>query len=172
MTITLLIADDHEVVRSGLKSLVAETDIKVIAEADTGDEAVRLALDREPDVVLLDIRMSEGDGLKALGRIKIELPELPVLIFSTYDNPTYVARAVALGACGYLLKGASSRDLIEVGAYQPGSDAEVDRAITIVPHLDAFRRQDLRETCVFAALRPLRLRRYEPFRGAVPVAPF
>lgn len=113
MSIKLLIADDHEVVRSGLKSLVAGTDIKVVAEASTGEAAVRLAMKHEPDVVLLDIRMPEGDGLNALGRIKLERPNMPVLILSTYDNPTYVARAVALGASGYLLKGTSRDKLLE-----------------------------------------------------------
>lgn len=113
MSIKLLIADDHEVVRTGLKSLVAGTDIKVIAEAATGDEAVRAALKHNPDVALLDIRMPDGDGLNALGRIKLDRPEMPVLMLSTYDNPTYVARAVALGASGYLLKGSSREDLLK-----------------------------------------------------------
>lgn len=113
MTIKLLIADDHEVVRSGLKSLVADADIKVIAEATTGEEAVRLAVKHNPDVVLLDIRMPDGDGLTALGRIKLDRPDMPVLILSTYDNPTYVARAVALGASGYVLKGAPRDKLIQ-----------------------------------------------------------
>ena len=97
MSIKLLIADDHEVVRSGLKTLLAGSDIKIVAEASTGEQAVRLALKHEPDVALLDIRMPEGDGLNALGRIKLDRPNMPILIFSTYDNPTYVARAVALG---------------------------------------------------------------------------
>jgi DNA-binding NarL/FixJ family response regulator len=113
MTIKLLIADDHEVVRTGLKSLVAGTDIKVVAEAATGEEAVRMALKHAPDVALLDIRMPEGDGLNALGRIKLDRPEMPVLMLSTYDNPTYVARAVALGASGYLLKGSNREDLLK-----------------------------------------------------------
>jgi DNA-binding NarL/FixJ family response regulator len=113
MTIKLLIADDHEVVRTGLKSLVTGTDIKVVAEAATGEAAIKQALKHNPDVVLLDIRMPDGDGLNALGRIKLEKPDLPVLILSTYDNPTYVARAVALGAAGYLLKGASRDDLLK-----------------------------------------------------------
>ncbi len=69
MPITLLIADDHEVVRAGIKSLVAGTDIKVIAEAGTGEAAVRLTLKHKPDVVMLDVRMQDGDGLNALGRI-------------------------------------------------------------------------------------------------------
>jgi DNA-binding NarL/FixJ family response regulator len=113
MGIKLLIADDHEVVRSGLKSLLANTDIKIVGEASTGEQAVRLALKHEPDVVLMDIRMPDGDGLNALGRIKLDRPNMPILMFSTYDNPTYVARAVALGASGFLLKGISGDKLIE-----------------------------------------------------------
>jgi DNA-binding NarL/FixJ family response regulator len=113
MSIKLLIADDHEVVRAGLKSLLAGTDIKIVAEASTGEQAVKQALKHEPSVVLMDIRMPEGDGLNALGRIKLDRPNMPVLILSTYDNPTYVARAVALGASGFLLKGISKDKLIE-----------------------------------------------------------
>ena len=113
MAITLLIADDHEVVRSGVKSLVSGTDIKVIAEAATGEATVRLTLKHKPDVALIDIRMPEGDGLNSLGRIKLDLPDQPILMFSTYDNRTYIARAVALGASGYLLKGVTRDALLD-----------------------------------------------------------
>ena len=113
MAIRLLVADDHEVVRSGVKSLVSGTDIKVVAEAATGEAAVRLTFKHKPDVALIDIRMPEGDGLNTLGRIKLDLPDQPILMFSTYDNPTYIARAVALGASGYVLKGATRDDLLE-----------------------------------------------------------
>jgi DNA-binding NarL/FixJ family response regulator len=123
MTIKLLIADDHEVVRSGLKSLVSGTDIKVVAEAETGESAVKLALKHEPDVVLLDIRMPDGDGLSALARIKVDRPKMPVLILSTYDNPTYVARAVALGASGFLLKGTTRENLLD--AIQRAAEGQV-----------------------------------------------
>jgi DNA-binding NarL/FixJ family response regulator len=110
--IRLLVADDHEVVRSGLKSMLAGTEVKVVGEVATGPEAVKFALENELDVVLLDIRMPEGDGLTALGRIKLDKPTLPILILSTFDNPTYVARAVALGASGYLLKGCTREELL------------------------------------------------------------
>lgn len=109
MAIRVLVADDHEVVRSGLKSLVSGTDIKVVAEASTGEEAVRAAAQQQVDVMLLDIRMPDGDGLTALAQLKKNHPDIPVLMLTTYDNPTYVARAVALGASGYVLKG-SGRD--------------------------------------------------------------
>lgn len=108
----VLIADDHEVVRSGMASLFAGTELELVAGAATAEEAVKLTVRHRPDVVLLDIRLAEGDGLTALSRIKMERPETPVLILSTYDNPTYVARASALGAAGYLLKGASREQLL------------------------------------------------------------
>jgi DNA-binding NarL/FixJ family response regulator len=112
MPIRIIIADDHEVVRSGLKTLFSGTDIQIVAEAVTGEEAVRLTEKHKPDLVLLDIRMSESDGLNALGRIKLNRPDMAVLMFSTYDNPTYIARAVALGASGYLMKGIGRDDLV------------------------------------------------------------
>ncbi len=110
--IRILIADDHEVVRSGLRSMLQGSDIEVAAEVSTGESAVKYALENSVDVVLLDIRMPEGDGLTALGRIKLDKPDMPVLMLSTFDNPTYIARSVALGASGYLLKGCSREDLI------------------------------------------------------------
>ena len=110
--IRILIADDHEVARTGLKTLLAETEIKVVGEANTGQAAVKFAATHEVDVVLLDVRMPEGDGLTALGRIKLDKPNLPILMFSAFDDPTYEARAVALGASGYLLKGCSRDALI------------------------------------------------------------
>src|SRR5262249_23676000 len=113
MSIKILIADDHEVVRSGLKTLLAGTEIKIVAESTTGEEAARLAMKHDPDVVLMDTRMPDGDGLNALGRIKLDRPNMPILMFSTYDNPTYVARAVALGASGFLLKEVTREKLIE-----------------------------------------------------------
>lgn len=111
-TIKLLVADDHEVVRCGLRSLLAGTEIEVTAEVATGDAAIKYAMENDPDVVLLDIRMPEGDGLTALGRIKLEKADMPVLMLSTFDNPTYIARAVALGASGYLLKDCTRDELI------------------------------------------------------------
>jgi len=113
MSIKVLIADDHEVVRSGLKTLLANTDIEIAAEVATGEAAVKWALAHKPDLVLLDIRMPEGDGLTALGRIKLDKPEMPVLMLSTFDNPTYIARAVALGASGYVLKSCTRDHLLQ-----------------------------------------------------------
>jgi DNA-binding NarL/FixJ family response regulator len=110
--IRLLIADDHEVVRSGVKGLLVGTEIEVIAEAATGQAAAKSALEQEVDVVLMDVHMPDGDGLTALGRIKLDKPILPVVMFSAFDNPAYVARAVAMGASGFLSKGCTRDELV------------------------------------------------------------
>jgi DNA-binding NarL/FixJ family response regulator len=124
MSIKVLIADDHEVVRLGIKSLLADTEIEIVAEASDGEEAIAAVRTSQPDVVLLDVRMPQMDGLTALGRLRMEFPKLKILILSTYDNPTYVARAVALGANGYLLKGVSREELVSaVRKAAAGEDA-------------------------------------------------
>jgi DNA-binding NarL/FixJ family response regulator len=113
MSIRLLIADDHEVVRTGLVNLMADSDIDVVAVASDGDEAVRLAREQHPDVAMLDIRMDRMDGFAALERLKRQHPELPVLIMSLYNNPAYVSRAADLGAAGYLPKGLSRDQIVD-----------------------------------------------------------
>jgi len=112
MSVKVLVADDHEVVRTGLQNLFAGSDVKIVAEAANGAEAVKMAMKHKPDVALLDIRMPDSDGLWALDKIRRQLPDTRVVMLSTYDNPTYVARAVALGATDYVLKGASRNELI------------------------------------------------------------
>lgn len=112
MPIRLLIADDHPVLRSGLVNLLADTEIEVVAQASTGDEAVRLTKEHNPDVVLLDVRMPDGEGLTALSRIQVEQPSIPVLMFSNYDIPEFAAKSLALGAVGYLLKSCSRNELV------------------------------------------------------------
>ncbi len=112
MSIRLLVADDHEVIRTGLRSLLAGTDIEIVAEAASGNEAIKQAQKVKPDVILLDIRMPDGDGLASLEKLRSKVPESYVVMLSTYDNPTYIARAVALGACDYVLKGSSREDIV------------------------------------------------------------
>lgn len=113
MTKKLLIVDDHEIIRMGLRLMLEGTDIKIVAEATSAAEALAAVEKSRPDVVLMDIRMDGGDGLNALGRMKLDHADLPIVLFSAYDNPTYIARAVALGAAGYILKSAPRERLIE-----------------------------------------------------------
>jgi DNA-binding NarL/FixJ family response regulator len=112
MPVRLLICDDHEVIRTGLACLLAGTDIQIVAEAANGKDAIKAALKEKPDVILLDIRMPDGDGLSTLEKLRSKIPESKVVMLSTYDNPTYIARAVALGACDYVLKGSPREDII------------------------------------------------------------
>ena len=111
MSIRLMVIDDHEIIRSGIRKMIAGSEIQLIAESNSGENVLAGISQYHPDVILLDVRLEDGDGLSALGRVKIERPQIPVLMLSTFDNPTYVARSVALGASGYLLKN-SSRDTI------------------------------------------------------------
>ncbi len=103
-SIRVIVADDHRVVRGGLKSIFEGTEITVVAEANTGEEVVALVNSQAADLVILDVRMDGHDGISALSRIKMEAPDIPVLVFSAFENPVYLGRAVALGAAGYLLK--------------------------------------------------------------------
>jgi DNA-binding NarL/FixJ family response regulator len=110
--VRLLVADDQEMVLQGVKALLSGTEIKIVAEVTTGQAAVKHALEGEVDVVLLDVRMPDGDGLTTLSRIKLDKPNLPVLIFSAFDNPSSVARSIALGASGFLVKTCTRDELL------------------------------------------------------------
>lgn len=112
MKISLLVADDHPAVRQGVAALLKGSDIQVVAEAETGNQAIEQAMKLKPDVVLLDVRMPDTDGLEALERIADRSPKTKVVMFTGHENPTYVARAVALGAAGFLMKGATKDEII------------------------------------------------------------
>jgi DNA-binding NarL/FixJ family response regulator len=107
------LVEDQPVVRLGLRTLLAGSDIRLIDTAVSGEEGVRKSGGKEIDLVLLDVRLPDGDGLTTLARIKGTRPELPVLMFSAYENPAFVARAVALGAAGYVLKGVPKAELLD-----------------------------------------------------------
>jgi len=103
--IRVLLADDHPVVREGLRGmLAAEPDIDVVGEAGSGDEAVSLGGALRPDVILMDLRMPDGDGVSAITRIREEQPRARILVLTTYDTDADILRAVEAGATGYLLK--------------------------------------------------------------------
>jgi DNA-binding NarL/FixJ family response regulator len=116
--ISVLLVDDHAIWRGGVKSMLDDTEFNVVGEAVSGSEAIEKAneLNRAgtpPQLVLLDIRMAGGDGFDALSSLKKDFPTTSVLMLTTYDNPTYMARAVAGGAAGYLLKGVERDELLE-----------------------------------------------------------
>ena len=111
-SIRLIIVDDHPVVRDGLRGmLTAEADFQVIGEAANGTEAVALAARSQPDVVLMDLRMPEMDGVAATEQIKAQHPDMHILVLTTYDTDADILRAIEAGATGYLLKDAPREEL-------------------------------------------------------------
>jgi len=113
MTIRVLLADDHNIVREGLRSLLEkEPDIEVVAMADNGRTAVRLAGELKPDVAVLDIAMPEMNGIEATRRINRVNPEIRVLTLSMHSARRFVTEALSAGSKGYLLKDCASEELV------------------------------------------------------------
>ena len=110
----LLIADDHAMVRRGLRMVLdAEPDLRVVAEAGDGAEAVRIARETELDLAVLDVSMPRMTGLQATAELARERPDLRVLMLSMHDNEQYLFEELNAGASGYVLKSAADRDLVE-----------------------------------------------------------
>ena len=111
--IRALVVDDHPVVRAGLVALFdAAPDIDVVGTAASGEDAVELAAELIPDVVLMDLRMAGIDGDEATARIVAGRPETRVVILTTYENDEAILRAISAGASGYLLKAAPEEELL------------------------------------------------------------
>ncbi|THF78043.1 response regulator transcription factor [Cohnella fermenti] len=112
--IRILLVDDHAVVRSGLRMLLnAKSGLTVVGDAADGDEAIRLAAELKPDVVLMDLSMPHGkDGLSATAELKKLLPDTNVLVLSMHDDDEYLFRAIHAGASGYVLKSAPHEELL------------------------------------------------------------
>lgn len=110
--IRVVLADDHDLVRSGIKALLSMIDgVQVIAEARDGQELVQLVDNLQPDVVMTDISMPRMDGIAAISQIHAKHPKVRLLVLSMYDTVDFVKRAVASGACGYLMKDAPPFEL-------------------------------------------------------------
>ncbi|MFP3879768.1 MAG: response regulator [Dehalococcoidia bacterium] len=111
--VTVLIADDHPLVREALyRALEVEEDMKLVGEASDGEEAVRLASELKPNVVVMDIVMPKVNGIEATRKIKDVAPDTAILILTAYDDEEYVLGLLDAGAAGYLLKSARGRDLV------------------------------------------------------------
>jgi two-component system NarL family response regulator len=112
--IRILIADDHPVVREGLAAMIERrTDMTVVAEANHGQEAVALFHQHQPDVVLMDLRMPEMDGVEAILTIREQTPEARVIVLTTYDTDEDIYRALRAGAKAYLLKDTPREELLD-----------------------------------------------------------
>ncbi len=110
--IRVLLADDHAMVRKGIRDFLEEDGIRVVAEASDGEEAISLAACEQPDVALLDIQMPRLNGLEAARRLRSEFPKVRVLMLTAYEDEPYILAALRAGVSGYLLKTASSSELV------------------------------------------------------------
>src|SRR5919198_1868833 len=110
----VLLVDDHELVRQGIGAMLqGSSDIEVVGQARTGREAIEVARRELPDVVLMDVRMPDMDGLEATRKLKEERPRTAVVMLTMHDNPAYLRDAVRAGAAGYLLKDVSKNELVD-----------------------------------------------------------
>jgi len=112
--IRVLIADDHPVVREGLSAMLSkENDIQVVGEAENGAEAIGKAQELQPDIVLMDLRMPEIDGVEAMCQIRAGNPDIKFIVLTTYDNDEYIFKGIEAGARAYLLKDSPREELFK-----------------------------------------------------------
>jgi DNA-binding NarL/FixJ family response regulator len=132
-SIRIVIADDHEVVRIGLAALLdREAGFRVVGEAASGNEALRLARALRPDVVVMDVRMPDGSGTEACRAITAELPHTPVVMLTSYADDDALFDAIAAGASGYVLKRIGSDALVSAIRTVAGGQSMLDPAVTAV----------------------------------------
>ncbi len=130
----ILIVDDHEVVRLGLKALLADyPEFDVVGEAENGYQAVRLALEKRPDVVVMDVRMPGMSGIEACQEIRRQQPHVRVLMLTSYAEDMLLMEALRSGACGYVLKRVGGTYLIEALRAVARGETPIDPSMT--PHL-------------------------------------
>jgi DNA-binding NarL/FixJ family response regulator len=110
----ILIVDDHDLARAGVRTLLRSArNLEVVGEASSGHEALCLCRALHPDLVLMDVRLADMDGLRATRSIKQAAPDIRVLLFTMYEAADYIAESLRAGAAGYVLKGASRQELLE-----------------------------------------------------------
>ena len=130
--VRVLIADDHGLVRDGYKLMLErEEDLEVVGEASNGREAVELCRELRPELVLMDVRMPEMDGLEATRAIKGEFPTTSVLVVTTYDNPDYLFEAIEAGAAGYVLKDAPKSQLLDAVRRTLGGESPLNQELAM-----------------------------------------
>jgi RNA polymerase sigma factor (sigma-70 family) len=157
VAVRILIVDDHQLAREGLKAVLSDDGLEVVGEAASGEEAVALVTRLVPDVVLMDVRLGPGiDGLEATRRIAaLDLPSR-VIMLSLHDMPAYVREALAAGAAGYVLKDASISEL-------RGAVSQVMAGQSVIPLglINAALRESEREVRPAEALAALTMRERE-----------
>ncbi len=128
----LVLADDHDLVREGIRAVLeGEPDLAVVGEASNGREAVEVCREVRPDLVLMDVRMPEMDGLAATRAIKEELPETSVVMVTMHESPDYLLEAIKAGAAGYILKDAAGERLVEAVRRTLEGDAPLSEGLAM-----------------------------------------
>ncbi|MDA1039437.1 MAG: response regulator transcription factor [Planctomycetota bacterium] len=151
MPTTMVIVDDHEIVRRGLGSLLKDTEIRILAEAHDADGAVKAAKKHKPDVMLLDVRLGDTNGLDVIKRIRTASTNTRVVVLSAFDNPTYVARAVSAGAHDYVLKSSSRSEIIAAvtgaaNGREPARSSELRRMAAAMSNKAPFANSEVQLT--------------------------
>lgn len=151
--IRILMVDDHEVVRLGLKSLLErQVDFAVVAEAASENEAVEKALAHQPDVVLMDVRLSSGNGVDATARIMAELPKTKIIILTSFADDDMLFAAIRAGAVGYVLKQVGSTELLRAIEAAVRGEATLDPSLTQRLFSEMRRSMQREEASVFKEL--------------------
>ena len=133
MTIRVALADDQALVRAGFRALLnAQEDVTVVGEAADGDEAVKMAREHRPDVILMDIRMPGTDGLEATRAISVDpsLADVHILILTTFEEDEYVFEAIRVGASGFLVKDTEPAELVHAVRVVAAGDALLSPSVT------------------------------------------
>ena len=113
MGVKILLVEDHVVIREGLRGLIGrQADMEVVGEANDGDQAIELARQLKPDVIIMDVRMQGMDGVEATRQIKAEMPDCKVVVLSAYGNREYIMGMAKAGMSGYLLKDCAFEELV------------------------------------------------------------
>ncbi|MGI8756974.1 MAG: response regulator [Acidimicrobiales bacterium] len=118
-----MLADDHRMLREGLRRLLTDEGFDVVGEAGDGDEAVRMADDLRPDVVLMDVTMPDVDGVEATRRIHAAHPDVRIVMLTMHADQTVIAEAIRAGASGYLVKDCSTDEIADAVRMAAGDDA-------------------------------------------------
>lgn len=165
MSIRILLADDHRIVREGLRSLLAQQpDLAVVGEASDGDEAVALARELHPDLVIIDVVMGGRDGIEATRRIRAELPRTAVIALSMHADRRFVSEMLRAGALGYLVKDSAFEELAQAVRTVMEGRPYLGAAITGSLVEDFVRQSSARDTAASSPLHMLTAREQEVLR--------
>ena len=141
--IRIILADDHRIVRAGIRQLIqGEDDLLVIAEADDGEEAQALIEKHKPDVAVLDIQMPKASGIEVTRWVRAHLPEVGVLILTAYNDDPYVMAVLQAGANGYVLKTAEADELIQAVRDVNEGKSALDPSVTQKLMSNLFKRPE------------------------------